>query len=162
MATTFKLQLGLKRKDDNEPVRFKIDGGRFDSEKTLKLNVDTPYLLELRLTQEIEVLDLAIQGSSISLNEGKSGKAGESLYTCEWTSTSFSPNKKGNRQQIIIIIRLKVSGVIVELKTTLQCKLYKEEEKTHCKWGDLANFLEYDCKIPDGATYVDVTKQVIR
>ena len=45
----FNLQLGIKREVGKEktlePVYFKVDGGRFDSERTLKLNTDSKYLL---------------------------------------------------------------------------------------------------------------------
>jgi hypothetical protein len=59
MAENFKLQLSLKRivgsEEPPEPVHFKVDGGRFDSEKTIKLNVDSKYSLEFNLKPALVV-----------------------------------------------------------------------------------------------------------
>ena len=49
MSQQFNLQLAIKRHlgegKTPEPVYFKVDGGRFDSEKTLKLNTESSYIL---------------------------------------------------------------------------------------------------------------------
>ena len=48
------------------------------------------------------------------------------------------------------------------MKVILQCKLYKEEDKQHAHWGDSFHCIEYECKIPDGSTYIDVLKETFR
>jgi len=49
-----------------------------------------------------------------------------------------------------------------ELKLTLQCKLYAEAEKSHARWGTPLTHIEYDCKVPENGTYIDVVKETIR
>jgi hypothetical protein len=47
--SSFKLVLGLKQIGQNsspESVHFKVDGGRFESERTIKLNVEASYSLQ--------------------------------------------------------------------------------------------------------------------
>ena len=47
MAKSFKLSMTLRRAADAESVHYKIDGGRFDTEKTLKLNINTKYNIKI-------------------------------------------------------------------------------------------------------------------
>lgn len=48
MANTFTLQLRVKKAQDAAgAVHYKSDGSRFTTDKTIKLNTNTEYLLEL-------------------------------------------------------------------------------------------------------------------
>ena len=47
MAKSFKVTLSLRKSIDDESVHYKMDGGRFDTEKTLKLNINCTYILKL-------------------------------------------------------------------------------------------------------------------
>lgn len=42
---------------------------------------------------------------------------------------------------------------------SLQCKLYPENEVEHCHWGQPLTRLEYECKVEEGTTHVDVLKE---
>lgn len=48
MAQQFKLTLNIKKLPENQNVFFKVDGGRFDQDKTIKLNVNATYAMELQ------------------------------------------------------------------------------------------------------------------
>jgi hypothetical protein len=45
------------------------------------------------------------------------------------------------------------------LMVSLQCKLYPENEVEHCHWGQPLTWLEYECKVEEGTTHVDVLKE---
>lgn len=45
------------------------------------------------------------------------------------------------------------------LMVSLQCKLYPENEVEHCHWGQALTWLEYECKVEEGTTHVDVLKE---
>ena len=45
-------------------------------------------------------------------------------------------------------------GVI--LKTGFQAKFYAATETTHCRWGQELHYLQLDCKVPVGQTYVHI------
>ena len=47
MVRAFKLTVGIRKAIGDVPVYFKVDGGRFESERTLKLNMNTKYALEI-------------------------------------------------------------------------------------------------------------------
>ncbi len=49
MAQKFTVTLGIKKQPGDEAVYFKVDGGRFDSERTLKFNVNSKYSMEFQL-----------------------------------------------------------------------------------------------------------------
>lgn len=45
------------------------------------------------------------------------------------------------------------------LIATLQCKFYSENEVEHCHWGQTLTWLEYECKVEDGSSHVDVLRE---
>ena len=49
MAQSFKVLFAIRKRVYDQPIHYKIDGGRFDSEKTVKLNVNTKYVVEVTL-----------------------------------------------------------------------------------------------------------------
>ena len=42
----FRVQLVLRKRPLDQPVHFKVDGGRFEEEKTVKLNMNAKYSME--------------------------------------------------------------------------------------------------------------------
>ena len=49
-----------------------------------------------------------------------------------------------------------------ELKLNLQCKFYRESERDHVVWGDIVNYIEYECRMPEGSSFADITKEIFR
>lgn len=46
MAMDFRVNLLIRKRPLDQPVHFKEDGGRFEQQKTVKLNVNTKYSME--------------------------------------------------------------------------------------------------------------------
>ena len=55
--SSFTLLLSIRKLDGDkeDPVYFKVDGGRFECDKTLKLMTDTNYVLELQGKPHAEI-----------------------------------------------------------------------------------------------------------
>ena len=49
MTRQLKVQFSFRKKPHDQPVHFKLDGGRFDVERTLKFNVKSKYCVEVTI-----------------------------------------------------------------------------------------------------------------
>lgn len=47
MTRSFKIVLSVTKKPYDRPIHFKVDGTRFESERTVKLNVNSKYIIDL-------------------------------------------------------------------------------------------------------------------
>ena len=48
MATNFKLTLSIRKHPESQNIYYKVDGGRFDLERTVKFNVNSIYKWEFQ------------------------------------------------------------------------------------------------------------------
>ncbi|CAH1793250.1 unnamed protein product [Owenia fusiformis] len=156
MPQVFKVLVGLKT-EQGDPIHFKVDGGRFNQARTLKLNVNANYIMEISVKPHKEILSLNVFGGNVTIEEITAKN--QTAYVTTWNTAGFDMAKKGNRQQIPIIAEIKDIGTF---KVNLQCKFYGETEKQHVNWGDACHFIDYDCKLPDGSSFVDVVKETFR
>lgn len=46
MTRSFKMTISITKKPYDRPVHFKVDGSRFDSDKTVKFNINSKYILD--------------------------------------------------------------------------------------------------------------------
>jgi hypothetical protein len=49
MTQYVKLQFSIKKRPYDQPIHFKMDGGRFDMERTVKLNVHAKYTMDITI-----------------------------------------------------------------------------------------------------------------
>lgn len=47
MARNFKLTMAIRKIQGDQPVFFKVDGGRFEAERTVKFNMNTKYAVDI-------------------------------------------------------------------------------------------------------------------
>ncbi|CAI9722459.1 Hypothetical predicted protein [Octopus vulgaris] len=155
MAATFRMTVGMRKRHKDVPVFFKQDGKRFPLSKTVKLNVNTPYNVIIALEPPRLLERVIIHGDPLTpkLLEGNSSK---SVFLQEWSSESADFSPSGKRTDITFIIEFQES---ITMKTTLQCKFYKQKEKDHCLWGTRLNGIEYLCRIPEGSTYAEIMEE---
>lgn len=158
MTQHFKVVLAFRKRPYGQPIHFKMDGGRFDTERTVKLNVNTKYNVEVTLKPARQLTALNFQGESVTLQQKQTDQDG-ALFRTDWFTSGLDKCKKGIRQPLHVLFQIKDAG---ELKVTFQCKFYSETEKEHAHWGTVLNQIELDCQVPESASYVDVVKETFR
>lgn len=156
--TTLRLQLGIHRLQDHESVCFKVDGGRFGAERTIKLNVNCSYKLELTTRPNYQLQNFSVDGTNLQYDKRSSQTGGDIVYEAAWNTAGLGETAAGKRLDVNFLIQLQD---LPELKLTLQCKLYAEAEKSHARWGTPLSHIEYECKVPENGTYIDVVKETI-
>jgi len=55
MAKNYKISLSLKKDENEEPVYQKQDGQRFSKSQTVKLNINTAYIVKLVIRPAIKL-----------------------------------------------------------------------------------------------------------
>lgn len=157
----FVLKLRIRRKPYGRPVYYKTEAERFTSDKTVKLNVRSRYLVELITSpppHRLQSVFIADQKLDL-IKETKKERTNDSnfrLYFAEWKTSNLVRNEPGNRTNIDL--RIKVDGL--EMRTKLQCKLYGEQESAHCCWGNAIDYFEYRCRPSATMTSsIDVTQE---
>lgn len=159
MPTTFKLLLQMKAIETDQVVCFKQDGQRFEQAHTIKMNVGTQYQLAFILRPATHVDKLMINGEihKFEVVKGKMDEhEDERKYVAMFSSHGYDLSKSGKRKELLIVLELD-NGVY--MKISLQLKLYKAGETTHCQWGNKLSAVEYECQIDSGHNYVKVLKE---
>lgn len=155
MASTFRMTMGMRKKTKDVPVFYKQDGKRFPLTRTVKLNINTTYNVIIALEPPRLLERVIIQGDPLTpkVLEDTDNK---SVFLQEWSSEAVDYSTSGKRSDITFIIEFQES---VTMKTTLQCKFYKEKEKDHSHWGTRLNGIEYLCRVPEGSTYAEILEE---
>jgi len=155
MASTFRMTMGMRKKNKDIPVFYKQDGKRFPLTRTVKLNVNTTYNVIIALEPPRSLERVIIQGDPLTpkLLEETNNK---SVFLQEWSSEAVDFSHQGKRQDITFIIEFQES---VTMKIVLQCKFYKEKEKDHSRWGTRLTGVEYLCRVPEGSTYAEILEE---
>ena len=55
MSARFKVSISITKKSDGSQLFYKVDGGRFKENKTLKLHVDTVYKVTVEVRPAVEI-----------------------------------------------------------------------------------------------------------
>ncbi|ELU16327.1 hypothetical protein CAPTEDRAFT_221104 [Capitella teleta] len=158
MVLDFKVSLLIRKRPLEQPVHFKEDGGRFELQRTVKLNVNTKYSMEFtfRPPQILEAVTVA--GAGVTPNRRQFDDE-LSVFKADLITTGMDKDKKGSRHQVPVVLQLKGVG---ELKVNLQCKLYPESEVQHSCWGAVCNNIELECKRHEASSFVDVVSTSYR
>lgn len=153
----FKLTLEIINKNSNEHVCHKVDGQRFGHTNTVKFNINTAYVVKATFRPTITLTKFLIHGESREFDV-VAGKDDDDkrTYCANYHTIGHDDSKKGKRKELPFVFELE-NGVA--MKTQLQCKFYNESEADHSKWGNKLTCIEYECQVPEGHTYVTVTKE---
>ena len=49
-----------------------------------------------------------------------------------------------------------------DVEVQLPNKGVQQAESNHSHWGNQLSYIDYDCKIPEGSSFVDVVKETFR
>ncbi|KAI0226185.1 hypothetical protein LSAT2_023149 [Lamellibrachia satsuma] len=156
--TTFRVLLGVRRLQGDESVCYKEDGGRFGVERTIKLNVNCSYKLQLTVRSSQQLQDLNVNGCQLQYDKRSSQTGDDVVYEAAWNTAGLVQTSAGKRLDVPFLVQLQD---LPTLKLSLQCKLYAESEKSHARWGTPLSHVEYECRVPQNGTYVDVVKETI-
>uniref|UniRef100_T1JGP9 CB1 cannabinoid receptor-interacting protein 1 n=1 Tax=Strigamia maritima TaxID=126957 RepID=T1JGP9_STRMM len=151
----FKLTLELKREKHDGPAYFKVDGNRFKNPRTIKLHSDSAYAFCITSRPPQILESLSIHGTSLDVEE-KSRDHSECVYSAVWSTAGILPTRKGEREQVPIIIKISEKGT---LKACFQAKMYKAEDEQHCAWGSSLHSIEWECNANEHRNHVDVAKE---
>ncbi|XP_077530143.1 CB1 cannabinoid receptor-interacting protein 1-like [Haemaphysalis longicornis] len=158
-SRSFKVILSLHREGNNQgDVHYKVDGTRFGSESTIKLNVETPYLLTLCFRPAQTLENIMLMGSRYSPKE-KSRDHCSSTYCVTWSSLGFAVTKNGKRDKIPLALQILDLG---ELLVNLQVKFYKENDTGHVTWGNALHHIDLDCEVSRSTGSLVVSKESFR
>ncbi|KAK8781859.1 hypothetical protein V5799_016802 [Amblyomma americanum] len=158
-SRSFKVVLTLQREGNNHSdVHYKVDGTRFGSESTIKLNVETAYTLTLCFRPAQTLENVSLMGSRYSPKE-KSRDHSSSTYCVTWSSLGVSVTKNGKRDKIPLALQILDLG---ELMFNLQVKFYKEKDKEHATWGNALHQIDLDCEVSRSSGSLVVNKESFR
>ncbi|XP_064489944.1 CB1 cannabinoid receptor-interacting protein 1-like [Ornithodoros turicata] len=153
----FKTVLSLQREGNSE-VHYKSDGTRFGSESTIKLNVETPYLLTVCFRPAQLLDNITLLGTRYTPKE-KSRDHSSSTYCISWSSLGVPVTKHGKRDKIPLVLEIRNIG---ELLVNLQAKFYKQEDTEHATWGTALHFIDLDCIVSASSGNVIINKESFR
>ncbi|XP_049274779.1 CB1 cannabinoid receptor-interacting protein 1 [Rhipicephalus sanguineus] len=158
-SRSFKVVLTMQREGNNNgDVHYKVDGTRFGSESTIKLNVETSYTLTLCFRPAQTLESISLMGSRYSPKE-KSRDHASSTYCITWSSLGVGVTKHGKRDKIPLALQILDVG---ELLVNLQVKFYKEKDKEHATWGNALHQIDLDCEVSRSSGSLVVNKQSFR
>ncbi|XP_076095422.1 CB1 cannabinoid receptor-interacting protein 1-like [Mytilus galloprovincialis] len=156
MAIFFKVWLSIRRKEDEKPIYQKQDGQRFVQPHTTKLNVNTTYAIKVVIRPPVKLMELVIQGESIELEELTTEDEDCITYSSHFNTSGYDLCRRQKRKDVPLVFLFEGGHTLI---VTLQCKFYSENEVEHCHWGQTLTWLEYECKVEDGSSHVDVLRE---
>ncbi|XP_070578734.1 CB1 cannabinoid receptor-interacting protein 1-like [Ptychodera flava] len=158
----FRVYMYINKGEDDagdHPVYWKHDGQRFANNKTIKLNTDTLYTIKFVFQPSLRPVSFQIGGQELPLKH-KQDVSIVNDYVAKWTTQDMEVTNKGSRKDVQLIMHIEDKGVF---NVSLQCKLYKPNDKHHARWGEELHHIEWEC-IPNNekAGFVCVTKENFR
>lgn len=148
----------IRKLPDDEQVFFKVDGQRFKNMRTVKLHLNTTYRFEIVFAPPQTLESFSVHGSVLPMEE-KTRDRNQSTYVTHWKTDAIPVTKKGEREQVPIIMKVTDKGT---LRTSLQAKMYKADDTHHCEWGNTFSWIEYECNANEHRNHVDVAKETFR
>ncbi|GAB6021323.1 CB1 cannabinoid receptor-interacting protein 1 [Chamberlinius hualienensis] len=157
----FKCVMALSKEPEGHPVYFKVDGQRFRNNRTIKLHTGSAYKFNFTFkpSQVLETVNIHGSNLPVSLNESSTGEGITSSYTSVWSTENIPLTKKGQRDNVPLILKIKDKGT---LKTSMQAKFYKIDDKHHCEWGNHFTNIEFECNANEHRNHVDIAKETFR
>ncbi|KAG8201794.1 hypothetical protein JTE90_027278 [Oedothorax gibbosus] len=156
--TKFSLTINIKREDEKALVYYKQDGQRFESNCTIKMNVETPYKFLISFRPALKLKSGSLKNSGLELKE-ESFTPEASSYTLFWTSHEVCISKSKGRDRFPLSLNVGDMGT---LDVQLQCKFYGADDKSHCLWGNELHHIEYECNYKSDTLSYDIVKEVFR
>lgn len=157
-APTFTVSVSFKKMPDGSHPFYKVDGKRFQQEKTVKLYANCKYWVEVVFRPPQALLSFNLDGDVMEM-ETKEGSDHKSIYLGNWNSEKNEISSKGQRKNIPLRFDIIDRGFF---RTTMQCKFYKEGDKHHGNWGDTFHCIEYECRYNDATASCDILKETFR
>jgi len=155
----FKASMKILKKDDGAPVYYKIDGGRFQYEETIKILTASQYkvVVEFKPTMELSSLKIADIDLNFKLvNDPEID--GKSIYELTWSTYGIDPTL--SRHRAVVPVSLKFKNYKA-LSFSLQCKFYPEEDTKHITWGKVLNSIGVQCVIRRGSNFSSADNVVL-
>ncbi|ESO13198.1 hypothetical protein HELRODRAFT_184880 [Helobdella robusta] len=152
MSQHHKIQLSIVKKPYDRPIHFKVDGKRFDQERTVKFNVNAKYIVNITVTPPLIIEQLTMMGAKLEVDEMKRTDEEVAVFRAEMVTSGLTKDIKGSRQKFPIQIQFKNTG---EMLTNFQCKFYGEHETQHTCWGNPLNHIEYDVHLSEGRFIIE-------
>ncbi|XP_069117545.1 CB1 cannabinoid receptor-interacting protein 1-like [Argopecten irradians] len=159
MAKNYKISMSLRKQDNDEPVYHKQDGERFSKSQTVKMNINTDYWIKLTIKPSMILRGLVVHGVRTDFVPDTPTKTLDEdamYYKAKFSTVNFDTHNRGKRKDLTFLFEFDHG---VTMKTNIQIKLYKTGETEHSSWGQPLNMIDFDCKVADGQTYVDIVKE---
>uniref|UniRef100_A0A8C8SLM1 CB1 cannabinoid receptor-interacting protein 1 n=1 Tax=Pelusios castaneus TaxID=367368 RepID=A0A8C8SLM1_9SAUR len=148
-----RIRVSLKIQPHDEPVYFKVDGERFEQNRTIKLLTGANYKVEVTLKPgALYATTMGIGGVTVPLEENSRDPQSVS-YTGIYDTEGVPHTKSGQRQP------LQFSD-IGTFETVWQVKFYDYHKRSHCQWGNPFGSIEYECKPNETRSLMWINKEV--
>jgi len=145
-------------KADDTAIYFKKDGGRFEKDTTLKMQVDTEYYFTLNIKPSVSLQSVSMQGIGLTISDdsNQDNNNGGSRYSFNYQTLKTDPNKNKARTKLLLIMQFQDG---VTMSVPLQAKFYNQNENQHINWGNQLTQIEFECEVKSGHTFVDIHKE---
>ncbi|XP_006114166.1 CB1 cannabinoid receptor-interacting protein 1 [Pelodiscus sinensis] len=157
IPTLVKINVSLKIQPNDGPVYFKVDGQRFDQNRTIKLLTGAKYTVEVVLKPGVvHATTMGIGGVTVPLEE-KSRDPQVVCYTGVYDTEGVPHTKSGQRQPLQVNIQFSDIGTF---ETVWQVKFYDYHKRNHCQWGNAFGSIEYECKPNETRSLMWINKEL--
>ncbi|GIY55241.1 hypothetical protein CEXT_333221 [Caerostris extrusa] len=154
----YSLTVNIKRDDGKALVYYKQDGERFESNCTIKMNVETTYKFLLNFRPPLKIKSGSLKNSGLEVKEeGFTPEA--SSYSLLWTSNDVVVSKNKGRDHFTLSLTVQDLGI---LEIPLQLKFYSANDKSHSVWGNELHHIEYDCIFKKDLFSFSIEKEMFR
>ncbi|GFY54306.1 hypothetical protein TNIN_442581 [Trichonephila inaurata madagascariensis] len=154
----YSLTVNIKRDDDKALVYYKQDGQRFESNCTIKMNVETTYKFLLNFRPSLKIKSGSLKNCSLLVKEEEFSPEASS-YSLLWTSNDVVVSKNKGRDHFTLSLTVQDLGT---LEIPLQLKFYDADDKSHSVWGNELHHIEYECIYKRDIFCFKIEKEVFR
>ncbi|CAL1262649.1 unnamed protein product [Larinioides sclopetarius] len=154
----YSLTMNIKRDDDKALVYYKQDGERFQSNCTIKLNVETTYKFLLNFRPPLKIKSGSLKNNGLEVKE-EGFTTESSSYCLLWTSNDVVVSKNKGRENFTLSLTVQDLGT---LEIPLQLKFYDAKDKSHSVWGNELHHIEYECVYKKDSFSFSIEKEMFR
>ncbi|KAI6659255.1 hypothetical protein LOD99_14928 [Oopsacas minuta] len=137
------ISLIITNQKTGEPVVYKQDGKRFTSDVTIKLSVNTVYVVSVTIKPAFSNLKGLELGTDMLTPDDTIRSEGTVKHSFTWSTTGIPPSGSAKRNSILVTLHFD-PGI---LSHHLQTKFYKSADLQHVSWGTSLHAVELSCKI---------------
>ncbi|GFQ64812.1 cnrip1 [Trichonephila clavata] len=154
----YSLTVNIKRDDDKALVYYKQDGQRFESNCTIKMNVETTYKFLLNFRPSLKIKSGSLKNCALLVKEEEFSPEASS-YSLLWISNDVVVSKNKGRDHFTLSLTVQDLGT---LEIPLQLKFYDANDKSHSVWGNELHHIEYECIYKRDMFSFNIEKEVFR